>query len=285
MSLEKRKLYSERNGFKPLSKALIMREIPISLRNAICSCYDRLYNYMRVNLSSERYYYDMQQYIWAKFLNKRESEYCYHSNTITLFIENRGYQWYEKFDIIEESLSYLRMFDEKHNNLVSCFNYLKNDLNSEFERLNVGHRIVDEYITDIISDEEISAVESAVEKSDDQVKEHLQNAIMLYSQRPDADYRNSIKESISAVEAFCRKKTSENTLGKALKKMEDNGLPIHPNLKSAFVQLYAYTNDGNTGIRHSLIEAEYIPSNAEALFMIVSCSALINYLEELSNKH
>jgi hypothetical protein len=67
--------------------------------------------------------------------------------------------------------------------------------------------------------------------------------------------------------------------------MEDNGLPIHPNLKSAFVQLYAYTNDGNTGIRHSLIEAEYIPSNAEALFMIVSCSALINYLEELSNKH
>jgi hypothetical protein len=98
------------------------------------------------------------------------------------------------------------MFDEKHNNLVSCFNYLKNDLNSEFERLNVGHRIVDEYITDIISDEEISAVESAVEKSDDQVKEHLQNAIMLYSQRPDADYRNSIKESISAVEAFCRKK-------------------------------------------------------------------------------
>ena len=144
---------------------------------------------MRVNLSSERYYYDMQQYIWSRFLNKRESEYTYGRNTITLFIENRGYQWYEKFDIIEESLSYLRMFDEKHNSHVSCFNYLKDDLNSEFERLNVGHRIVDEYITDIVSDEEITAVESAVEKSDDQVKEHLQNAIMLYSQRPDAVLR------------------------------------------------------------------------------------------------
>ena len=83
--------------------------------------------------------------------------------------------------------------------------YLKNDLNSEFERLNVGHRVVDEYVTDIISDEEITSVESVVSQSDDQVKEHIQNAIMLYSQRPDADYRNSIKESISAVEAFCRK--------------------------------------------------------------------------------
>ena len=278
MSLEKRKRYSERNGYKQISEVMIVREIPVSLQNAICSCYDRLHNYMRVNLSSENYYYGLQRYIWAKFLNKRESEYVYGSNTITLFIENRMYQWYEKFDIIEESLSYLKMFDKNNHFHISCFKYLKNDLNSEFERLNVGHRIVDEYITDIISDEEIAAVESVVAKSDDQVKEHIQNAIMLYSQRPDADYRNSIKESISAVEAFCRKKTGENTLGKAMKKLEESGIPIHPRLKSAFEQLYAYTNDGNTGIRHALIEAEYIPSNAEALFMIVSCSALINYL-------
>lgn len=278
MSLEKRKRYSERNGYKSISEVMIVKGIPTSLQNAICSCYDRLRSYMRVNLSSERYYYDMQRYIWAKFLNKRESEYAYGSNTITLFIENRGYQWYEKFDIIEESLSYLRMFDENSRYHISCFNYLKNDINSEFERLNVGHRIVDEYIIDIISDEEIASVESVVAKSDDQVKEHIQNAIMLYSQRPDADYRNSIKESISAVEAFCRKKTCENTLGKALKKLEESGMPIHPRLKSAFEQLYAYTNDGNTGIRHALIEAEYVPSNAEALFMLVSCSALINYL-------
>lgn len=281
MSLEKRKLYSERNGYKSISEVMIVKDIPTSLQNAICSCYDRLRSYMRVNLSSESYYYDMQRYIWAKFLNKRESEYAYGNNTITLFIENRAYQWYEKFDIIEESLSYLRMFDDNNRYHISCFNYLKNDLNSEFERLNVGHRIVDEYIIDIISDEEIASVETVVAKSDDQVRGHIQNAIMLYSQRPDADYRNSIKESISAVEAFCRKKTGENTLGKALKKLEESGMPIHPRLKSAFEQLYAYTNDGNTGIRHALIEVEYVPSNAEALFMLVSCSALINYLGNL----
>ncbi len=281
MSLEKRKRYSERNGYKSISEVMIVKEIPSSLQNAICSCYDRLYNYMRANLASDHYYFGLQQYIWSRFLNKRELEYTYGRNTITLFIENREYQWYEKFDIIEESLSYLKMFDEKNYNQISCFEYLKNDLNSEFERLNVGHRVVDEYVTDIISDEEITSVESVVSQSDDQVKEHIQNAIMLYSQRPDADYRNSIKESISAVEAFCRKKTGENTLGKALKKLEESGTPIHPRLKSAFEQLYAYTNDGSTGIRHALIEAEYVPSNSEALFMLVSCSALINYLGNL----
>lgn len=262
---------------------MIVRDIPLSLKNAICSCYDRLYSYMRVNLSSERYYYDMQRYIWTRFLNKREAEYTYGNNIITKFIENGGYYWYDKFDVIEESLSYLKEFDKSYQTGISCFNFLKKDLNNEFERLNVGHRVVDEYITDIISDKEIESVESTVGNTDNQVKEHLQNAIMLYSQRPDGDYRNSIKESISAVEAYCRKKTNESTLGKALKKLEDSGSSIHPRLKSAFEQLYAYTNDGATGIRHALIEAGAKPSNAEALFMLVSCSALINYLDSLSN--
>ena len=281
MSLEKRKLYSERNGYKSLSETMIVKEIPASLKNAICSCYDRLHVFMSRNLPSYNSYWEFQKYIWTRYLNRRESEYRDGYNVITNYVENEGYQWYEKFDIIEESLSYLKEYGRKNIKYRSCLEQLKKDLNSEFERLNVGHRIVDEYITDIVSKEEIDSVESAVKQSDDQVKEHLQNAVMLYSQRPEADYRNSIKESISAVEAYCRKRTGENTLGKALKKMEDSGVAIHPRLRSAFEQLYAYTNDGSTGIRHALIEAEFVPSNAEALFMLVSCSALINYLDNL----
>ena len=63
MSLEKRKRYSERNGYKSISEVMIVKEIPSSLQNAICSCYDRLYNYMRANLASDRYYFGLQQYI------------------------------------------------------------------------------------------------------------------------------------------------------------------------------------------------------------------------------
>lgn len=282
MSLEKRKRYSERNGYKPFSETIISKEIPTVLQNALCSSFDRLRTFIRYNYGGETYYYAIQRHIWTKFMNKRENDYVYGKDVITAYLENPGYKWFEKFDIIEEALYFLKEYKnlwEQRRPL--CFEQLKNDLNSEFVRLNVGHRVVDDCITDIISNCEIESVEKAINRSDDQVKEHFQNAIMLYSQRPEADYRNSIKESISAVEAYCRKKTGEGTLGKALKKLDDAGIMIHPRLKAALEQLYAYTNNGDTGIRHALIEGEHIPSHAEALFMLVSCSALVNYLEDL----
>ena len=50
---------------------------------------------------------------------------------------------------------------------------------------------------------------------------------------------------------------------------------------SAFEKLYVYTNQEETGIRHALMDDEenYTPSAEEALFMLVSCSAFINYLD------
>ena len=103
---------------------------------------------------------------------------------------------------------------------------------------------------------------------------------MFIKQRPTADYRNSIKESISAVEAFCREKTDENSLGKALNHLEANGIIIPKLLKVAFDKLYAYTNQPDTGIRHALMDSDgaYTPASEEALFMLVSCSAFLNYL-------
>ena len=280
MSLERRKRYSERNGYKPFSDTLIFKAIPITLQNALCSCFDRLYSFIRANFYGEGYYYDLQRHIWTKYLNKREYDFS-RENVIPHYLENAGYKWYEKFDIIEEALYFLRKNEHLQiNGKPVCFDYLKNDLNAEFERLNVGHRVVDDCITDIVSEIEIVSIETAVAHNDDQVREHFENAIMLYSQRPEPDYRNSIKESISAIEAYCRKKTGEITLGKALKKLESVGINFHPKMKTAFEQLYAYTNDGDTGIRHALIEGESIPTHAEALFILVSCTAFVNYLED-----
>lgn len=263
-----------------------MNTITPALQNALCSCFDRLSSFIRANYGLESYYYDIQRHIWTKYLDQREGDYVYGKDVINSYLENSRYNWFEKFDIIEEALWFLN--DNKapyYQRRSQCFEQLKKDLNNEFERLNVGHRVVDDCISDIVSECEMESVETAVNRSDNQVKEHLQNAIMLYSQRPEADYRNSIKESVSAVESYCRKKTGEITLGKALKKLEDAGIMIHPRLKTAFEQLYAYTNNGDTGIRHALIEGEHVPSHGEALFMLVSCSALINYLEELGSKH
>lgn len=67
-------------------------------------------------------------------------------------------------------------------------------------------------------------------------------------------------------------------MDKALGKLEAKGIILNPLLKNAFEKLYYYTNDKRTGIRHAWMDESNPPSSDEAIFMIVTCSAFINYL-------
>jgi hypothetical protein len=110
----------------------------------------------------------------------------------------------------------------------------------------------------------------------------LDRAVELLADRVSPDYPNSIKESISAVEAVVKKVTSEGTLGAGLSKMEAAGLAIHPALKSAWSKMYGWTSDDD-GIRHGSID----PSEADqaiAKYMLVTCSAFVSYLTEEGRK-
>lgn len=110
---------------------------------------------------------------------------------------------------------------------------------------------------------------------------HISTALQLLSDRENPDYRNSIKESISAVEAVCMVLVGDKSasLGKALKRLEDNGIKIHPSLRSGFSSIYGYTSDQG-GIRHAMIEEGSVVTQEDALFMLVSCSAFCHYLQQ-----
>lgn len=181
-------------------------------------------------------------------------------------------------DLLEFIIDYLH---NKYPRSNTPFFFVRN-LNNEFKRLNFAYRIIEEKVVEVNSEEEIATIEIAINNQKDNVKSHLQKAIQLYAKRPTGDFQNSIKESISAVEAFCREVTGETTLGKALAKLESAGLMLHPMLKTAFEKLYVYTNDPKTGIRHSLMDitGTYTPSSDEALLMLVLCSSFINYLKK-----
>jgi len=93
------------------------------------------------------------------------------------------------------------------------------------------------------------------------------------------DYANSIKESISAVEAISQLITGNQkaTLGDALRQLENKlGGGIHPALRNAFNSLYGYTSDAQ-GIRHALLGKSDLDVE-DAKFMLIACSAFINYL-------
>ena len=275
-------LFSERYGYKKVSDVIIREEITPEIQNAICSCFDQLLDIYKI----ERYLVpsselkELEKHIWTKFFNQRLSNYDYSSFSIPSCIEEPYVQWYEVLDLIEFSIKYMHHRDEGIGRSASI--HFVALLNSEFERLNFAYRIVNCEIIEITSEQEIKAIEKAIESSPRNVKMHLNSALEKLAQRPDGDYRNSIKESISAVEAFCREKTGESTLGKALSKLEQKNIIIPQSLKSAFSKLYEYTNHADTGIRHALMDDEgtYTPTADEALFMLVSCSAFINYLSK-----
>jgi hypothetical protein len=53
---------------------------------------------------------------------------------------------------------------------------------------------------------------------------------------------------------------------------------LHQAFKDALAKLYGWTSDED-GIRHSIMESDNI-ERADAQFMLVTCSAFVNYLFE-----
>ena len=181
------------------------------------------------------------------------------------------FEWYNVYDFIEFVAN--NHPDDQRNNKFKRF------CNEVLERELSAYRFVGNEIAPITSKEEISEIEEALEISTPLkgVHIHLKSALDKLSDRKNPDYRNSIKESISAIEAICKLivKNKKAKLGQALKEIEKKA-EIHPALKSAFSSLYGYTSDAE-GIRHALLEQPNL-SQEDAKFMLVSCSAFINYL-------
>lgn len=144
-----------------------------------------------------------------------------------------------------------------------------------------GYRIVGNQIVQITSDEEVQEIEQALKDSRTHalsgVRAHLESALQKLSDRQNPDYRNSIKESISAVESLVQRITGQPkaSLGKALKKIEEH-IPIHASLKAGLDKIYGYTSDSD-GVRHAMQDEASVDAE-DAKFMLVTCSAFVNYL-------
>ncbi len=186
-------------------------------------------------------------------------------------------EWYEVYDFIEFiSNNYPDEYGQVNSEFMKfCNEILEQELSS--------YRFVIGRITEITTQTEIAEIEQALEIPVRPVKEHLRQSLDLLADRKNPDYRNSIKEAISGVESLCKHITKNNKaeLGDALKEIESM-MKLHPALKSAFAKLYGYTSDAD-GIRHALLDEPNVNSE-DAKFMLVSCSAFINYLMAKSSK-
>lgn len=194
--------------------------------------------------------------------------------------------WHGAYDISEFAVSfYAEFYGGQESSLrrremlspkevVRCFNNI-------LEREMSGFRFIGGVLTPITDKAEVQEIAEAIQTADTRglggARQHLESALRCLGQKPTPDYRNSIKEAISAVESVAKKITGKDSgkLAEALDILAKQ-TAMHGALKSAFSKLYGYTSDAD-GIRHAILDEPNV-GFAEAKFMIVSCSAFVNYV-------
>ena len=158
---------------------------------------------------------------------------------------------------------------------------LEQMFNLVFEREMSGFRFVASELAPISNPTETQEISDAINSTSlvglDGAHLHLKSALSLLSKKPNPDYLNSIKESISAVESIAKILGKENSQGLADALAElAKKTNIHGALQSGFIKLYGYTSD-EEGIRHAILDEPNVGFD-EAKYMVVSCSAFVNYL-------
>lgn len=230
---------------------------------------------------SESYFKEYVNTLWFNHFKEPLDEIPIYTGKISQLLRKRYFEWdhLDIYDFIDFTADY---FYKKHNSIkfiTDCNIVLKRELS--------GYRFVNNILVPITNELEINEIEKAISQSDENnfkgVNIHLTEALKKISDKINPDYRNSIKESISAVESICQQITGDTNaeLGKTLKKLKEI-LPIHGALEQGFLKLYGYTSDGD-GIRHAMMEEDNLDQE-DALYMLVSCSSFVNYLILKSSK-
>lgn len=262
--------FSERYGYTPVKDVIQFESMDVDLRNGLwnllhCCYWDEKIqtNHHNRNLFLKKLWI----HYFKKTIDRIGNEHTAMKKVRDFFFNT---SWFNIYDFIEFTGNNHPVLGSKKKFIEQC--------NILFEKENSGYRFVDGKITPITDKQEINEIQQALDTERPPIKEHLRRALELLSDKITPDYRNSIKESISAVESLVKQVIGEKngTLGQLLKKLKENyNLP--PVLESAFSKLYGYTSD-NGGIRHALLEESNINFH-DAKFMLVICSAFINFVE------
>lgn len=268
------KSFSQRKGIVPVAEIIQTDSMNDALRNSIWNTLDV------VLWSSKNFMYpqygeplmqSFSQSLWFHHFKKPADTRDGYVTDILKQIRDYffGCKWNEVYDFVE---FVVRDRKESHPRLAEFLNFI-------LERELSGYRIISEAVVDITGKHEVEMLDEALRDTRFAgVAGHLQCALERLADRDHPDYRNSIKESISAVESMARVVggNPKATLGEALKVLEKSG-KLHPALKDGFGKLYGYTSD-EQGIRHAMLDEPNLTA-ADAKFFLLSCTSFVNYLK------
>ena len=270
MSTRNHKPFSVRHGYqqpKSIQHESIDADLRAGLWNVLHNCFQ--------NSGFESHF--IFEIIWAEFLKEPldADDYDilmsrYKDYTKDIFLSS---EWHRVFDLIEFVISFLSDptdQDTKRRFIDQC--------NQTLEQENSAYKIVGGRVVEITAEQEIESIENAMVTPHDGANGHIKNALSLFSRRENPDYRNSIKESISAVESITKEITGQGSFSVGVDKLEKHGIKLHGAHRSALKKLYGFTSDAD-GIRHASTNNEPLDINRNtARFMLIACSAFVNYI-------
>ncbi len=274
------KSFSQRQGLKPVSQVAQIGTMNDELRNSLWNAMDTVFwstnGFVYGPLGNQGEIEHFSYMLWSNYFKKPvDTRPGYgQSNRGRLILDSIrkyffGCEWHEVYDFLE---FVVRLYAKSKPHLAT---YLNQILTREL----AGYKFIDGLVADITDSQESELLAMALADTKfGPVTAHLERALQLLADRKQPDYRNSIKESISAVEAMARivAETPKATLGEALKVLEKKER-LHPALKDGFTKLYGYTNDDD-GIRHAMLDEPNI-DQSDAKYFLLSCTSFINYLK------
>ena len=223
--VSKRGGFSDRNKIKPVNTEIQLKNFDQRTRTQLQNMISRLYKAVYGNT----YYGDEDVQNFLKYVigtiysEPVDSRLGYSADAVFQMI-NKTIQEDDYDDVltlIEAITQYWGSYIRSGNG----YRYYNHHRKSIYEVVNIilrrefiGYRFVDGQLTPISDEVEVEEINQALRNPYSSVYEHLSKSNKLIADRNAPDYENSIKESISAVEALCEILTGitgkEASLGK-----------------------------------------------------------------------
>lgn len=286
-------LFSERYGYiarklqyeylNEFSKAHLWDEINYYFLQKAQNMHDESDHEYKIDkecfVHASSFYYNLHRNFWGK----SNDDFLHEPSRATSGIKNvvMNTMWHNVFDVIE---ALIRISDELIPNKKRHKAFLKEfhaAINNVFQEQRCAYRLIDGVILPNVNNIEVVTITNALVDTDSimTVNAHLEQAIKHYSDRQNPDYRNAIKESISALESLLKiiAGTRSATFDGALKSIvRNNTVVINEQLQESMKSLYAWTNSEG-GVRHGLKGDSKI-DNDDAKLAITSCCSYVSYL-------
>ncbi len=202
-------------------------------------------------------------------------------------------EWFEAYNIIDFLLEKFNQYAKEVTDLYYVGGWTHSvvkahveSINEVLEREGSGYRIIESSVAPITNETEISSIEQAAEnnKKAPGASAYIQQALEAISKKPSPDYSSVVSKSILAVESAAKAVApgKNNTLADALSSLGKSA-EIHPAIIEGWKNIYGFSSDAG-GIRHAKHNEPVEVDFAFAKYMLVTCSAFVNYLvEEFGN--